>query len=97
MGSWYMKLSNYMGGRCLWKLNSMGGWVKNKVPSSPPGIFFWNSPEHNLEFLSLKRGYTGSSGSTHVKMPHCWKSHHATAQIFTILNCEDIFTIIMSR
>ena len=33
--------------------------------------------EHNLEFLSLKEGYTGSSESIHVKMPHCWKSHVA--------------------
>ena len=31
--------------------------------------------EHHLEFLSLKGGYTGSSESTLVKMPHCWKSH----------------------
>ena len=34
--------------------------------------------EHHLEFLSLKGGCTGSSESTHVKIPHCWKSH-ATA------------------
>ena len=31
--------------------------------------------ENHLEFLSLKGGYTGSSESTLVKMPHCWKSH----------------------
>ena len=31
--------------------------------------------EHHLEFLSLKGGCTGSSESSHVKMPHCWKSH----------------------
>ena len=31
--------------------------------------------EHHLEFLILKRGCTGSFESTHVKMPHCWKSH----------------------
>ena len=31
--------------------------------------------EHHLEFLSLKGGYTGSSESTLVKMPHSWKSH----------------------
>ena len=31
--------------------------------------------EHHLEFLSLKRGCIGSSESTLVKMPHCWKSH----------------------
>ena len=31
--------------------------------------------EHNLEFLSLKGCCTGSSESTLVKMPHCWKSH----------------------
>ena len=31
--------------------------------------------EHHLEFLSLKRGCRGSSESTHVKIPPCWKSH----------------------
>ena len=31
--------------------------------------------EHYLEFLSLKGGCRGLSQSTHVKMPHCWKSH----------------------
>ena len=33
--------------------------------------------EHHL---SLKGGCTGSSESTHDKMPHCWKSR-ATAQL----------------
>ena len=41
--------------------------------------------EHHLEFLSLKGGCTGSSESTNVKMPHCWKSH-ALAQLFIIFN-----------
>ena len=36
--------------------------------------------EHHLEFLSLRGGCTGSSESTLVKMPLCWKSH-ATALI----------------
>ena len=36
--------------------------------------------ERHLEFLSLKGGCRGSSESTHVKMPHYWKSH-ALAQI----------------
>ena len=31
--------------------------------------------EHHLELLSLKGICTGSSNSTLVKMPHCWKSH----------------------
>ena len=31
--------------------------------------------EHHLEFLSSEGGCRGSSESTHVKMPHCWKSH----------------------
>ena len=31
--------------------------------------------EHHLEFLSLNGGWAGSSESTLVKMPHCWKSH----------------------
>ena len=36
--------------------------------------------EHNLEFLRLKGGCTGSSETTLVKMPHCWKSD-AMAQL----------------
>ena len=40
--------------------------------------------EHHLEFLSLKGGCTGSSESTLVKMPHCFKSH-VMAQIFLLL------------
>ena len=36
--------------------------------------------EHHLEFLSLQGGCTGSSESSLVKMPHCWKSH-VTAHI----------------
>ena len=39
--------------------------------------------EHHLMFLSLKGGSTGSSESTFVKMPHCWKSH-VTANIFEV-------------
>ena len=31
--------------------------------------------EHHLKFQSLKGGCIGSSESTLVKMPHCWKSH----------------------
>ena len=37
--------------------------------------------EHHLELLSLKGGCRGSSMSTHIKKPHCWKSQ-ATAQIY---------------
>ena len=43
--------------------------------------------EHHLELLSLKGGCTGSSESTLVKMPHCWKTH-AIAQIIHM--CEEI-------
>ena len=38
--------------------------------------------EHHLECLSLKGGYTGSSESTNVKIPQCWKSH-ALAKLIT--------------
>ena len=31
--------------------------------------------EHHLEFLNLTGGGTGTSESTLIKMPHCWKSH----------------------
>ena len=33
--------------------------------------------EHHLEFLSLTEVCTGSSESTRVKIPHCYKSHAA--------------------
>ena len=36
--------------------------------------------EHHLEFISLKRGCRGSSESTLVKMPQCWKLR-ATAHL----------------
>ena len=41
--------------------------------------------EHHLEFLSFKGGCTGLSESTHVKMPHCWKSHVAAHFYFRII------------
>ena len=47
---------------------------------------------HHLEFLSLKGGCRGLSESTHVKMPHCWKSH-ALAQYFLYFR-EEILTIV---
>ena len=31
--------------------------------------------EHHFEFLSFKGGCRGSSETTRVKMPNCWKSH----------------------
>ena len=46
--------------------------------------------EHHLEFLSLKRGSTGSSESILVKMPHCWKSH-------LIVHIVDFVTYHMSE
>ena len=39
--------------------------------------------EHHLEFLSLQGGCTGSSESTLVKIPNCWKSG-AVAQFHLI-------------
>ena len=44
-------------------------------------------PEHHLEFLSLKGGCTGSSESTLVKIPHCWKSH-VVAQMSSKIKTE---------
>ena len=39
--------------------------------------------EHHLEFLSLKGGCTGTSESTLVIMPHCWKSHASPMLLFS--------------
>ena len=41
--------------------------------------------EHHFEFLSLKGGSAGSSESTLVKIPHCWKSH-VTAHMLHLRN-----------
>ena len=46
--------------------------------------------EHHLEFLSLKGGCRGSSESTHVKMPHCWKSHATAHKVMFFQICSDI-------
>ena len=49
--------------------------------------------EHHLEFLSLKGGCTGYSESTHVKIPHCWKSR-VTAKFCVVkfqLQCIFLF------
>ena len=39
--------------------------------------------EQHLEFLSLKGGCIGSSESTLVKMPDCWKSHALAHMVHT--------------
>ena len=43
--------------------------------------------EHHLEFLRLTGSCTGSSESTLVKMPHCWKSR-VMAHIVLLLFCR---------
>ena len=48
--------------------------------------------EHHLEFLSLKGGCKGLSESTHVKMPHCWKSH-VTADIRNSIHIHMTFSL----
>ena len=61
--------------------------------------------EHNLEFLSLKRGCTGSSESTLVKMAHCWKPHvaaqmtppEASCKSFEIVGVIDIAVYIVTH
>ena len=39
--------------------------------------------EHHFEFLSLKRGCTGSSEPTLAKMSNCCKSHSAAHFVLT--------------
>ena len=51
--------------------------------------------EHNLGCLSLKGCCKGSSESTLVKMPHCWKSH-VTAH-FTVVYNNNVDTIFIRR
>ena len=53
--------------------------------------------EHYLEFLSIKGCCSGSSESTLVKMPHCWKSHSAAHFFFfsiVYFFLKDLFLLI---
>ena len=43
--------------------------------------------EQDLEFLSLKGGCIGTSESTLVKKPHCWKLD-VTAHVFVFFRSE---------
>ena len=47
--------------------------------------------EQHLYFLSLKGGCKGSSESTPVKMPDCWKSH-----ITAHLSLRSLFCLFLS-
>ena len=49
--------------------------------------------EHHLEFLGLKGGCRGSFESTHVKMPHCWKSHALAHMLLTRLASIGIINV----
>ena len=42
--------------------------------------------EHRLEFLRLQGGCTGSSESTLVKIPNCWKSHALAQMSLSVLS-----------
>ena len=59
---------------------------------SEPLLIAWSSTiiklltKHQLRFLSFKGGCTGSSGSTHVKMRHCWKTHVAAHMVRGVYN-----------
>ena len=57
--------------------------------------------EHHLEFLRLKGDCTGSSESTLVKMPHCWKSRHGSLFFFLHFHppsfCPDEFSVTTGR
>ena len=52
---------------------------------------------HHLEFLSLKGGCPGSSESTLVKMPNCWKSYALAHIISTLLVSKPLPYDIRSR
>ena len=52
--------------------------------------------EHHLEFLSLKGDCRGSSESTHVKMPHCWKSHALAQFPCALVTCAGKSSLILT-
>ena len=68
----------------------------------------YSMTDHHLEFVSLKKGVcTGSTESTHIKMPHCWKSRVAahmknthnkiSLSVTSYINCSIARCSIISR
>ena len=53
--------------------------------------------EQHLQFLSLKGGCTGSSESTLVKVPHCWKSHVPAQLSFAAFNSNFMDLFVFQR
>ena len=51
--------------------------------------------EHYLEFLCLNGGCTGSSESTLVKQPHCWKSHVAAHMVTQCVNVNAVTSLAL--
>ena len=52
--------------------------------------------KQHLEFLRLKGGFTGSTESTYVKMPQCWKSHVAAHMFLSIDNSVQSVSLAVS-
>ena len=46
--------------------------------------------EQHLEFLRLKGGCTCWSESTHVKIPHCWKSHVVAHLLLIVMELQNL-------
>ena len=53
--------------------------------------------EHNLASLSLKSVCTGLFESTHVKIPHCWKSYVATQIVLAVLSSIAIILLMNQK
>ena len=53
--------------------------------------------ENHLEFLRLKRGCTGSSEYTLVKIPHCWKSFITGEMLASSCYCRKVSVYLHQR
>ena len=73
----HLHLSRDMGFQTIWYVRPAKPQISLRIRAvwSDPLLVAWIFYECYLEFLCFKEGCTGSSESTLVKMPHCWKSH----------------------
>ena len=51
--------------------------------------------EHHLEFLSFKGGCAASSECTHVRIPHCWKSHVVAHMKFAVRRLKYVVSSVI--
>ena len=72
---------------CVWYVTCKGSVQPMQMHSLIRDLLILEyamAEQHNFQFVSLKGDCTGSTESTLVKIPHCWKFHVITQPTLSI-------------